>query len=115
MTDKFAALEPSKIGVFAGAVVACLVIVGGFVLLNWSGSAPQSLSGVVETVGPVSVSRVHGASQEAASVRLSNGALVTAYVVSGGPISPGDPVRVLEQSRLVGWPSYEVVAKEPSQ
>jgi hypothetical protein len=115
MTDKFAAIEPSKVDVLAGVLAACLVVGGGFVLLNWSGSTPRPLSGVVQSVGPISVSRVHGATQEAASVRLPNGSLVTAYVASGGPISPGDTVRILEQPRLVGWPSYEVVSKESSQ
>src|SRR4051812_35503692 len=115
MVDKFAALEPSKIGVFAGVLAACLIVVGGFVLFNWSSNAPRSLSGVVQGVGTISVARSQGATQEAAPVRLSNGALVTAYVVSGDPIAPGDAVRVLEQPRLVGWPSYEIVARESSQ
>jgi len=99
-------------------IVSVLVLVlffGLFLASRWPASAPRSAIGTVQTSGAVSVAKAQGGTQAAASVRLSTGNLVTAYVVSGGPVAPGDQVRLLEQSRLFGAPVYQIVAKDGPQ
>ena len=93
------------------SIIAAVLFVGLFLASRWPASAPRSLTGTVQNSGSVSVARVQGGTQSAASVRLSNGNLVTAYVVSGGPVTPGDKVRLLEQANLFGAPVYQIVAK----
>ena len=83
-----------------------------FLLFRWSGSEPRRLAGVVESTGAISVAKIQGGTREEASIRLSDGTLVFAYVVSGGPLSEGDRVLLLEAHRPLGGPVYQVVGKE---
>jgi hypothetical protein len=116
MTDKFANLEDqSKIGTVAGCVLVLAIIGVFFVLVRWPAAAPRSVTGTVQTSGAVSVARVAGGTREAASVRLENGNLVIAQVGANGPFAPGDKVRLIEQSRFMGGPAYQVVAKVSGQ
>jgi hypothetical protein len=111
MADKFADLEPSKWrNVFP--ILAVVLVVGAFLLFRWSGSAPVQVSGVVESAGAVSVAKISGGTRERATVRLTNGAVVFAFVASGGPLSPGDRVTLLEERRLLGGPVYQIVAQD---
>ena len=95
-------------------IIAAVLFVGLFLASRWPASAPRSLTGTVQNSSSVGVARVQGGTQSAASVRLSTGNLVTEYVVSGGPVAPGDKVRLLEQTNLFGAPAYQIVAKEDS-
>ena len=116
MTDKFAYLETrSKAGTIAGCLLMLAIIGIFFVLMRWPAAPPRSVTGIVETSGAVSVARVEGATREAASVRLDNGHLVIAAVGADGPLAPGDKVRLIEQSRFLGGPAYQVVAKVSEQ
>jgi hypothetical protein len=110
MTDKFADLEPPKPR-FGLGVIAVVLIVGMFLLFRWSGSEPRRLSGVVESTGAVAAAKIQGATREEATIRLADGTLVLAYVVSGGPLSKGDQVSLLAQDRLMGGTVYQVVGK----
>jgi hypothetical protein len=112
MTDRFADVEVPKSRRIHG-VLAVVLIVGVFLLFRWSGSEPTRLAGVVESAGPVSVAKIQGATREQASVRLADGTLVLAYVVSGGPLSEGDRVLLLEANRPLGGSVYQVVGKNP--
>ncbi len=115
MKDKFAALEsPSWPGVLVGGFSVIVLIAVFFVVFRWPTAAPEPVTGTVESSGAVSVARVSGATREAASIRLDDGRLVIAQVGGGGPLSPGDKVRLLEQSRILGEPAFQVVAKVPS-
>lgn len=109
MTNDFH--EPRKKGLL-GVVVGACVLVGLFLAIRMPSGAPVSLVGVVQSSGSISVAKIQGGTREAASVLLPDGKVVTAYVVSGGPLSPGDKVRVLEQPRALGDSVYQVVAKE---
>jgi hypothetical protein len=111
MTDKFADLEEPKFRRWVGVVVVALLLAAFFVF-RWSGSTPNRVAGVVEATGPVSVARVSGATREVASVRLGNGLVVSAPVASGGPLSPGDKVILLEEPRFLVSPAYQVVGKD---
>jgi hypothetical protein len=110
MTDKFEDAEAPKSHLGRG-VIATMLIVGVFLLFRWSGAEPRRLAGVVESTGAVSVATIQGGTREEATVRLADGALVLAYVVSGGPLSKGDQVSLLVQDRLMGGPVYQVVGK----
>lgn len=114
MTDKFADLEQPKSRTFFDVLVLAL-IVGVFLLFRWSGSEPRRLDGVVESTGTISVAKIKGGTREEASVRLADGTLVFAVVVSGGPLSKGDKVLLLEASRPLGGPVYQVVGKRPQR
>jgi hypothetical protein len=111
MSDKFAALEESKWRI-ALAVLPVLFLLTVLILFQWSGAPSNAATGIVESAGAVSVARISGATREAASIRLSNGSLVIAQVLSGGPLAPGDHVRLLEEHRIIGGPAYQVVAKK---
>jgi hypothetical protein len=93
-------------------VLAMTLFIGLFLASRWSASLPRSVTGTVQSSGAISAAKVQGGTQAAASVRLSTGRLVTAYVVSGGPVAPGDKVRLLEQTSLLGTAAYQIVAKE---
>ena len=113
MADKFAKLEQPKSRTLAG-VLAVLFIVTVFLLFQWSGSAPTQLHGVVESAGAINLGRTSGGTRESAMVRLDDRTLVKAYVISGGPLTSGDKVALLEEHRLLGGPIYQVVAKDLS-
>ena len=104
--------QPSR---FAPAIAIGVVVVLVAVYLAWHlpSGGPISHTGVVQTSGSIGASRIKGGTQEAALVLLENGAVVTAYVASGGALSAGDHVRVLEQKALLGPSAFQVVAKEP--
>ena len=115
MKDRFAILEGRPwSGVFVGGFSVIVLIVVFFVVFRWPTAAPKPVTGTVESSGTVSVAKVSGATREAASIRLDDGRLVIAQVSAGGPLSPGDKVRILEQSRVFGQPAFQVVAKAPS-
>ena len=112
MADKFADLEEPKSRNVLG-LLAVLLIVGIFLLFRWSGSAPRRVSGIVQSAGAIAVGRIGGGTQESATIRLADGTIVIAYVVSGGPLAPGDSVNLVEEHRPMGGPVYQVVGKEP--
>jgi hypothetical protein len=110
--DKFAWLEyRSRVGSVFGALFVLIAIGVFFILMRWPAAAPRSVTGIVQTSGAVSAARIDGGNREAASVRLDNGNLVIAQVGAGGPLAPGDKVRLIEQSRFLGGPAYQVIAK----
>jgi hypothetical protein len=111
MTDKFADLEAPKSRV-TSALLALFVAFGLFLFFRWSGSTSLPVTGVVESTGTISVAKIQGGTRKQASVRLEDGRLVFAYVVSGGPLAEGDRVRLVEQRRPLGGPVYQVVANQ---
>ena len=88
---------------FALAAYLAFVSSGGL-------STGQSFQGVVITEGSVVVAKVCGATQEVASVRLSKGGVVQALVASGGPLQPGAPVTVRQESFSCNPTHYEIVS-----
>ncbi|WP_036164657.1 hypothetical protein [Noviluteimonas dokdonensis] len=111
MTDRFADVEEPRSRIAVG-ILAAVLIVGVFLLFRWSGSEPRRLVGVVESTGSISVAKIQGGTREEAAVRLADGTLVLAHVVSGGPLSEGDRVLLLKAQRPLGGPVYQVVGKE---
>ena len=112
MSDKFADLEESR-SRSKFVLVLGVVLLGIFVVYRWSTTDWQPLHGQVESVDAASVGNAPGHTVETASVRLSDGSLVEAEVISGGPLSVGDQVRlVVKPTSAIGTP-YEVVAKVP--
>ena len=112
MKDEFAALESqSRVGTIIGVLSIAVAIAVMYVMFWWPAKAPRSVTGTVQASGAVSVARVSGATREAASVRLDDGTIVMAQVAGGGPLAPGDRVQLLEQSRLLVGPAYQVVSK----
>ena len=110
MRDKFAVLErPSPRTVLS--VLGFLLLVVIALAYTWSGTAPVPVSGVVQSAGTASYGRIRGGTKQVASVLLSDGTVVPAYVVSGGLVSVGDNVRVLKERRLFGGSTYQVIAK----
>ena len=110
MRDNFAALErPSWHTV--SSVLGFLFLVVVVLAYTWSGSAPVSVSGVVQSAGAASYGRISGGTQQVASVLLSDGTIAPAYVASGGLVAVGDNVRVLKERRLFGGSTYQIVAK----
>jgi hypothetical protein len=114
MSDKFEELEESKWR-NAPSVLAVLVLIVVVLLFRWSGTPATQLEGVVESGGALNLGKVAGGTREVATVRLDSGRVVAAYVVAGGPLSRGDHVSVLEETRIFGGPAYQVVAKQPAQ
>ena len=90
----------------------------GFRKIQFSHDSGFKLNGEVVKLKGVCEHHTAGAvgsavPDETASVRLSDGSLIVAEVVSGGPLSVGDQVRLVVRSNdAVGTP-YEVVAKVP--
>ena len=83
-------------------------------LAGASKGSPTYFNGVIESSGHISVASIAGGNAQAASVRLSDGRLVTAYVASDVPLlSEGDTVRVAEQESLAMPPYFAVIAKFP--
>jgi len=116
MKDNFAALEDrSKVGTIIGILSIAGIIAVMYAMFWWPAKVPRSVAGTVQSAGVVSVARVSGATREAASIRLEDGTVVTAQVASGGPLAPGDRVRLLEQPRLLVGPAYQVVSKVSGQ
>ena len=113
MSDKFAELEKSK-SHSKFALVLGVVLLGIFAVYRWSTTDWQPLHGSVESLNASSVASVSEPKVETASVRLPDGSLVEAKIVSGGPLAVGDQVRlVVKPAASTGTP-YEVVAKLPS-
>ena len=112
MSDKFADLEESKFRkkLIFGIVIVLFVILVGY---RWSKSDWQPLHGKVESVDTSSIADASGSAVQTASVRLSNGSLVVAEVVSGGPLSVGDQVRLVVRPASATGNPYEVIAKMP--
>ena len=71
----------------------------------------RTVLGVVRSSGAVAASGVNGGVREVATIKLVDGNVVLADVLSGGPLSAGDAVTVLAQPHMFGMPSYEVVVK----
>ena len=112
MSDKFADLEEPKSRSRLVLVLA-VVLLGILVVYRWSTSDFQPLHGKVESIDAPGIAKASGPGVETVSVRLPDGSLVAAEVVSGGPLSVGDQVRlVVRPATTVGTP-YEVVAKLP--
>ena len=59
----------------------------------------------------ISVARIAGGTRQAASVRLGDGSLVVAYVVSTNSVAPGESVELLVEPRLLGPTAYQIVGK----
>ncbi len=114
MRDKFADLEERKPRTWPAAL-AIVVLVAGMSIYHWSGAKPEKLIGTVESAGSISVAKVQGSTQEAASVRLDNGDLAMAVIASGGPFHQGDRVIILKETRLLAGPAYVITGKESSQ
>ena len=104
-------LEESPKLSFAGLVFALCAFVAFYFARAMPSGDPTSTTGVIEITGNVSYTKQPLGTSQAASVRLSNGAVVYAYVISGGPYSPGDSVAIRQQQYLIGPPSYQVIAK----
>jgi hypothetical protein len=111
MSDRFEEVEEPKIRVARDMLIAGLIVCT-FLLLRFSAWGPKQATGVVESSGAISVPKIAGGTREEAYVRLADGTLVFAYVVSGGPLSKGDKVFLLETHRLWGGAVYQVVGKE---
>jgi hypothetical protein len=114
MQDKFAQLERPSFSTLSKAAWL-LLFVAAFLGLTWSGAEPTRANGIIESVGSASYGRVHGGTQAAASVRLTDGTVVVASIVSGGPYASGDSIRLLKERRWLGGAVYQVVAKGSSQ
>ena len=113
MSDKFAELEEpkSRSKMVFGLGIVILVI---FAIYRWSTTDWQPLHGTVESVGASSITQTSGPATANASVRLPDGSLVEAEIISGGPLTVGDQVRlVVRPNSAIGTP-YEVVGKVPS-
>lgn len=112
MSDKFADLEDPKSRSRMVLVLAAAVL-GIFVIYRWSTSDWQPLHGTIESVDASNVAKATGPAVETASVRLPDGSLVVAEIVSGGPLSAGDQVRLVVRPNSSTGTPYEVVAKVP--
>jgi hypothetical protein len=107
--------EPSRWQNFVG-FLGLLVIAAVFLAPKLPWGASHTVDGIVESAGPLNFGKYSGGGvREVATVRLSNGQIVTTGVSSGGPLSPGDHVAVLEQPHLVGPSAFVVVAKTRGQ
>jgi len=94
-----------------GAALGVLLL-AAFVLLTASGfwSSRGATQGVVLSTGPASVASACGGTRELASVQLSSGRIVYAFVASGGPLHHGTPVTVRKQWSPCNTAAYEAVA-----
>lgn len=111
MIDKLAIHEkPSPRTVIS--VIGFVLFVLFFLAYSWSGAAPATVFGVVQSSGVEFVGKAQGGTQQVALVLLSDGTVVPASVVSGGLVGAGDNVRLLKQRRLVGGSFYVIVANE---
>jgi hypothetical protein len=110
----------SLIGVLVAIAIAVVISV---VLFMQPTPAPTirapatELTGVVQSSGPITLSRSMGGTRERAMVQLSDGSVVPALVGAGGPLSPGDrvvlsPFTAPTAGFGLGLPQYEVVAKK---
>ena len=72
-------------------------------------SSGKIVKGVVLSAGPYSTSGVCGATQQIASVRLSDGRVVQALVLQDDHIQPGTPVTLREESLSCNPTAYEIV------
>ena len=92
----------------------CAVVVIAMLLgeaANMWFSSEQVAHGVVVSVGSVGLAGACGGTHAVASVRLSNGRVINAVVVAGGPVSQGAQVTVRQHSFLCNPAAYEVVAR----
>jgi hypothetical protein len=97
------------------AAIGLCLLLGSFVAVRVPSGTAVGKVGVVQSSGAISVAKVQGGTREVAAVLLTDGNVVTAYVTAGGPLAPGDRVKLLEQPRTFGGPLYQVVAKDPAQ
>lgn len=104
--DTVSARSPLIIG------LAFLAFAFTFSLLFITRSGPTHEDGVVESSGVISVAKIKGGTQRAASVRLANGALISAAVQIDDPLRAGDHVHLLHQRSIVGTSSYALVGKQ---
>jgi hypothetical protein len=113
MGDKYAVLAEPRFR-FIGPLLVAVVVFGLILFFLFSGSM-HAIDGVVQTSGAINRGKYGGGTQEIASVRLSDGRRVLASVASGGPLAPGDRVRLMEQRQTIGAPAFVIVGKEPPE
>ena len=109
----------SLIGVLAAITIAVVISVVLFMQPKQAPStyAPAAeLIGVVQSSGPIALSRTSGGTRELAMVQLPDGSVVSALVTAGGPLSTGDRVvlsTLTAPTAALGQATeYEVVAKK---
>ena len=113
MGDPFAKLERPSLSTVL-RVIGLFVLVAYALAYGWIGNEAVPVTGVVQSVGPSSFGKYQGGTQQAASVRLADGSLVQAYVISGGLVSAGERVQMYKEARLFGaMTTYQIVAKNP--
>ena len=99
----------------AVAAIVTLLLVLFAVLFSIQAGALSSgrvTRGVVLSAGAISVAGVCGGTREVASVQLSKGRVVEALVISVGPLQPGTPVTLRQQSSSCNPTAYEIVASK---
>jgi len=111
MRDKFADLEEPKFET-AKLFFGLLVLLAIFLAYSWSGATAVTVSGVVQSAGSATFGKIMGGTRQIASVRLADGTIVQAYVVSDNLVSPGDNVELLQEHRLLGGSTFQIVAKK---
>ena len=94
------------------AAVALLIAVA-VLWLNPAEPSGRQVGGIVLSSGAIARGKTQGGTREAASIQLPDGRIVSAMVLSGGPLSSGTHVTLSERSRLIGGPIYEVVTAKP--
>ena len=99
--------------VLSSLLVLLLVVAFLFFAYGNARSPGQNVPGVVLSSGATSFSGVGRGTREVALVQLSSGRTVSALVISGGPLSRGTRVTLLERSRLWGGQAYEVISAQP--
>jgi hypothetical protein len=112
-----AANSDDKISLRSILLIVGAFVVAGLLTIN-SVYFPQTreLSGVVQNLGSVDSGIGQGrggGNREYASIKLQSGTIVLARVVSGGVLSVGENVKVLEQKRFIGPAIFQVVSIEP--
>ena len=103
-----------NVGIGVGVVAAWLVLSLAF--KHYPAAAPPKMTvGIVQSSRAHSFGKLQDGWRETATVRLADGKLVLAVVlsdfISDRPLSTGDVVTISEQPRMGEGPIYKVVAR----
>jgi hypothetical protein len=111
MFDEVRYWSAKEIARATAAIIALLFFVAASVF-NRAEPTGNQVAGIVLSSGAIARGKAQGGTREAATVRLPSGRIVSAMVISGGPLSPGAHVTLLERARLVGGPTYDIIAAD---
>jgi len=101
--------DQARLAFFFNIGVSIAAIIAGIFLGNYyirvRPPAQRQVIGTVQSLNPL---KSRNGAREMVSVQLPSGEVVTVLLASGGALTRGDRVTLIEQPRILGNPNYKI-------